>query len=199
MARVIFVRHAPTPETGRVLTGRRPGVGLDETGIAIAGAARDALREVRFASVVTSPVQRCRGTAAIVAEPHRVDPRVDAGFEEVDMGTWEGRTLQSLRRLKAWQTVQAAPSRFRFPDGETFHEVQARAVAAVERAAAAAGRRTVVVCSHADVIKLVLAHYLGQPLDLFQRIGCSPASISVVDLTPGLPAHIVQVNGRSAP
>lgn len=199
MARIILVRHAPTPETGRKLTGRLPGVGLAEPGVSIAEGARDALAGTAIWRVVTSPVQRCVETATIVGAPHGLEPIVERGLEEVDFGRWQGRTLASLAKLKAWRTVQVAPSRFTFPDGEAFVDVQTRAVAAVEALAVEARKRTVVACSHADVIKLVLAHYLGQPLDLFQRIGVSPASISVVDLAPGAPAHVVQINGRTAP
>lgn len=197
MTRIVLVRHAPTPETGRRLTGRTGGVALGPDGEHVAAAARDALSGLRPTAIVTSPVQRCRETAAIIAEPHGLDPFVDEGLSEVDFGRWQGRTLASLRRLKAWTSVQVAPSRFRFPDGESFVEVRARATAAVERLAAAKG--TVIACSHADVIKLVISHHLGQPLDAFQRIGVAPASISVLDLEPGLPGRVISVNGRTLP
>lgn len=200
MPRIILVRHAPTPETGRKLTGRLPGVGLGDAGVTVAEAARDALAGLRPARLVSSPVQRCVETATVIGVPHGLEPTIEPGLEEVDFGRWQGRTLASLAKLKAWRTVQVAPSRFTFPEGEAFIDVQHRAVAAVEALAADAGARdTVIACSHADVIKLVLSHYLGQPLDLFQRIGVAPASISVVDLVTGAPAHVVQINGRHAP
>jgi probable phosphomutase (TIGR03848 family) len=197
MTRIVLVRHAPTPETGSKLTGRLPGVGLGPAGEELARAAATALADSSPRAIVTSPVQRCVETAAIIAEHHKVEPEIDPGFEEVDFGRWQGRTLASLRKLKAWRAVQLAPSRFRFPDGESFVDVQARATDALERLATRSG--TVVVCSHADVIKLIISHHLGQPLDAFQRIGISPASISVLDLEPGLPARVLAVNGRSLP
>ncbi len=197
MTRFVLVRHAPTPETGAKLTGRLPGVGLGPAGEELARATASALADLKPRAIVTSPVQRCVETAGIIAEHHRVAPTVDDGFEEVDFGRWQGRTLASLRTLKAWRAVQLAPSRFRFPDGESFVEVQARATDALERLAGRAG--TVIVCSHADVIKLIISHHLGQPLDAFQRIGIGPASISVLDLEPGLPGRVVAVNGRTLP
>src|SRR2546428_505928 len=45
------------------------------------------------------------------------------------------------------------------------------------------GRRrggTIVVASHADPIKTLVAHALGTPLDLFQRIMIAPASITAI-------------------
>ena len=42
--------------------------------------------------------------------------------------------------------------------------------------------QVVAVVAHADVIKAALAHFLGMPFDLFQRVGTSPASVSTVML-----------------
>ncbi len=194
MARVLLLRHAPTPETGKKLTGRLPGVGLGSRGEAIAAVAAESLAHSDPAVVVTSPVQRCAETAEFVARPHDLDPVVEAGLEEIDFGAWQGRTLNSLAKLKTWETVQRTPSRFRFPDGETFAEAQLRAVDAIERLAASHRKATVVACSHADVIKLVLAHYLGMPLDLFQRLDVRPASVSELALAPGLDPRVVSIN-----
>lgn len=55
--------------------------------------------------------------------------------------------------------------------------------------------REVVVVSHGDVIKAVLAHFLGVSLDLFQRIEIAPASRSVVRLF----AADVRVEGVNLP
>jgi broad specificity phosphatase PhoE len=54
--------------------------------------------------------------------------------------------------------------------------------------------RSAVACfSHADIIKLAVAHYLGLPLDLFQRLAVEPASITVVHVTEGR-ALVVRLN-----
>ena len=86
-----------------------------------------------------------------------------------------------LCRLQ-WKQVQQSPSSIRFPDGETLREVQERAVAALHEMSARHPRGTVAAVTHADVIRLVLAHFAGVHLDLFQRLIVSPASVSVVGL-----------------
>lgn len=198
MAVIHLVRHAPTPETGKKLTGRLPGVGLDNAGRDIAQGAADALASTKLAAVYTSPIQRCQETAVIIAAPHGLAPRVIIDFQEVDFGKWEGRTLNSLRKLKAWESVAHTPSRVRFPGGEAMLGAQHRAVKAVEELAGDHPNDRVVVCSHADIIKAIISHYLGQPFDLFQRIVISPASISTVHLPRhGMPI-VLAVNGRSA-
>ncbi|MDQ3940859.1 MAG: histidine phosphatase family protein, partial [Actinomycetota bacterium] len=101
---------------------------------------------------------------------------------------WTNRPLKALARTKLWSSVQRWPSAVRFPDGETLREVQARAVDAVETIAQEHPKDVVCCVSHGDVIKLIVAHYLGVHIDLFQRIVVAPASISVVALTDHGPA-----------
>lgn len=185
---VLLIRHAVTAETGHRLTGRLGGVPLSDEGRVQAEALATAVVARNPAIIISSPVQRCLETASIVAEACSLEVTTDDAFEEVDYGSWSGRTLASLRRLKSWARVQAAPSTFRFPGGESLLEMQHRAVAGIERLAPPSRRRPVVICSHGDVIKAITAHYLGQHLDLFQRIVIDPASIT--HLETGRPAVI---------
>jgi probable phosphoglycerate mutase len=94
---------------------------------------------------------------------------------------WAGRSWKALERSKAWKVIQQTPSQFRFPGGESFAENQERAVAALERIAAAHRKdKMVAVVFHADPIKLVVAHYIGLPLDNFQRLTCNTGSVTVL-------------------
>lgn len=198
MARLLLIRHAPTPETGTRLTGRLPGVHLGEEGRLRAKAIADRLANARLAAIYSSPIERTWETAQIIAEPHGLTPVSDDGLLEVDYGKWSGRTLASLARLKSWRTVQLTPSRMVFPGGEGIAGAQRRAVEACERLASAHGKRTIALVSHADMIKAVVSHYLGQPLDLFQRIAIAPASVSVIDIPrQGVPM-VAAVNAAGA-
>ncbi len=199
MSRVLLIRHAPTPETGKKLTGRLPGIALDEQGRSRARRTAEHLAGLRLAAVYASPIERTWETAQLVAEPHRLDPIVEDGLLEVDYGAWSGRTLASLYKLKAWRTVQLTPSRVVFPDGESLLDAQTRAVQTVARLARKHRKQTIGLVSHADIIKAVLAHHLGQPLDLFQRIGVSPASVSVLDIPDSGSPSVVAVNTTGDP
>ncbi len=180
--RVLLVRHGVTAETGKVLTGRLPGVALSDRGRIDARIAADRLAARDLAAVYSSPIRRCRETARIVADPHGLTPLTDRRFIEADYGTWSGRSLKDLYRLKSWSRLMISASRFRFPDGETLAEVQARAVAGLEELAQVHGSDEIAVVSHADVIRTLLCHYLGSPLDLIHRISVGPTSLSIVEL-----------------
>jgi probable phosphoglycerate mutase len=157
------------------------------------------LGAVRLAAVYSSPIERTWETAAEIARIQGRDVRREDGLLEVDYGSWSGRTLKSLYRLKAWRVVQQTPSRMVFPDGEGLLAAQARAVEAIERLAKAHRNAVIAAVTHADVIKAVVAHHLGTPLDLFQRIGVTPGSVSVIDLpTDGQP-RVVAVNTNGDP
>ncbi len=180
--RLILVRHAPTAETGGILTGRLPGVALSPGGIDEAHARAEQLADLQIDVVVSSPVQRCRETAKILAAAWGRTVRVDRGFIEADFGDWSGRTLRSLYRLKAWQRLMTSPARFGFPGGETFLDLRSRVVAATEKLAGSHRKKRVVVVSHADTIRVVVSHYMGVPLDLVHRLEARPLSASIVDL-----------------
>jgi len=117
----------------------------------------------------------------------------------VDFGAWQGKTISYLKRLKLWQVVQKAPSRARFPGGESFPEAQARVVAALEAINAAHGDKERVACfSHSDTIRLAVAHYLDMPLDSFQRITIHPASITRIHIEKGA-IFVLRVNQAAIP
>ena len=103
---------------------------------------------------------------------------------EVRYGEWQGKSLKELRLRKLWRTVQERPSQMVFPGGEALRAVQTRAVDAVELLAARHAGQTVALFSHGDVIRVTMAHYLGTPLDLFQRIMIGTASISEINISP---------------
>ena len=183
-ATLLLVRHAVTEQTGPMLTGRTPGVDLSDDGRTQAAALADRLADLPVAAVYSSPIERTAQTAAAVAERHGLAVQALPGALEADYGEWTGGTLADLAKTDLWKTVQRAPSRARFPGGESLAEMQARIVDCLEAVVADHPGEIVVVVSHADPIKAAIAHYTGVHLDLFQRIVVSPASVTAFQLSP---------------
>jgi probable phosphomutase (TIGR03848 family) len=206
MALVFLVRHGLTAQTGRRLYGRTPGVDLDGRGLAQATQLVERFEGVRLTAIYSSPLERCVQTVEPLAAARHLAVRPDEAFVEMDAGAWTGRTLAQLRRTKAWRTVQRTPSAFAFPGGgEAFPVAQARAVEGLERIARRHRRGAVVVATHGDIVRIVLAHYAAAPLDEFQRIVIDAAAVSVLLLDGDRP-HVALVNDtgglgrfRSAP
>lgn len=191
--RVVLVRHALTEETGPVLSGRRQGIDLSETGRRQAEGTAERLAGLSVGAIYASPLERCRQTAEAIAAPHGLPVRELPGLAEADYGEWSGQKIDDLRRTDLWKLVQVAPSAVRFPGGESVREMQARAVAAVEGIVAAHPGELVVLVSHADPIKALVAHFTGVHLDLFQRLFVSPASCTVLRFGP-VGAALVKLN-----
>jgi probable phosphoglycerate mutase len=180
---LLLARHAVTEETGAMLSGRKPGVDLSDKGREQAAALGERLSTLPLAAVYASPIERTMQTAEAVAVPHGLTVRELPGVIEADYGGWTGGKLGDLVKEDLWRTVQRAPSRARFPDGESLAEMQVRMVAALETVVAQHPGEIVVVVSHADPIKSAIAHYTGAHLDHFQRIVVSPASVTVFQLS----------------
>ncbi len=175
-----LIRHAENDWIGKRLPGRRPGLHLNARGRAQAEALALALADVPFVAIYTSPLERARETAAPLARRHGLRLRSREALAEVDPGAWEGQLLSRVRRQMLWRVVQQAPSLVRFPGGESFLDVQGRVVGELENLRRLHPGETVACVSHADVIRVAVAFYLGLPLDLFHRLTVSPASITVL-------------------
>ena len=183
-----LVRHGANDFIGNgKLAGWLPGIHLNETGAAQAHALAEILKSAKLRAVYASPLERTMETAEPIAASHGLDVEPRPGIGEVKYGRWQGQSLKVLRRRKLWPTVQRAPSLARFPDGESIPEAQARIVAELEayRAEHKSPKSAVVCVSHADIIKLAIAHYIGLPLDLYQRLIIEPASISILIVHDG--------------
>jgi broad specificity phosphatase PhoE len=180
MATVLLVRHGrTTANASGLLAGRTPGVHLDDVGREQAARTGERIAAVPLVALVTSPLERCRETAQAITD-------------------WQGRPLRELATEPLWVTVQGQPSAVVFPGGESLAGMQARGVAAVrERDAAITAEHgpgaVWAVVTHGDLIKALLADALGMHLDLFQRIGPDPASVSIVRYGPRQP-DVVAMN-----
>lgn len=195
MATIILVRHGENEWVKKNrLAGWIPGVHLNEKGQQQAQAAAQRLAALPVKAVYSSPVTRCLETAAYIAGTHQLAILQLEAVGEVRYGEWEGKQIKKLAKKPEWQRVQFFPSRFRFPAGESLREVQVRAVEALETISREHDKETVVVVSHADVIKLIVAHYLGVHIDLFQRIDISPGSASMLALPGNGFVRVLRIN-----
>lgn len=195
MTTIVLVRHGENDWVKKHrLAGWIPGVHLNENGHKQAEAAAQRLAHLPVTAVYSSPVTRCLETAVYVAKPHQRDIIELEELGEVRYGQWEGKKIKKLAKKKRWFAVQFFPSRMRFPDGEALREVQFRAIQAIEKLSHQHPEELIVIVSHADLIRLVLAHYLGIHIDLFQRLAIGPASVSVIALHKLGGVRVLRIN-----
>lgn len=178
---VLLVRHGTTPTTGKILPGRARGLHLAESGKQQALRVAERITEMdKVGAIYASPLERARETAAPIARSIKQTVRIDRGLLECDFGAWTGQSLRRLMKKPEWASVQRTPSSFRFPDGESFVEMQSRMIGALDVIRRRHAGKVVVCVSHADPIKAAVAHAMGTPLDLFQRIVISTCSVTAI-------------------
>ena len=199
MATTVFlVRHAAHDRVDRVLCGRMPGVGLGEAGQRQAEALARRFACEGVDAVWTSPLQRARETAEPVAARLGLAARPSDALCEIDFGAWTGQAFDALRDDPRWRRWNEARGSERPLGGESMTEAQTRAAAEVERARAEHPDGRVVLVSHSDVIKAVLAGVLGLSLDAYSRFEVSPASVSALAVWDG-GGKVLSMNEAAAP
>jgi probable phosphoglycerate mutase len=197
MPLLLLIRHGENDYTKtHRLAGRLPGVHLNEHGQKQAQALGEALKDVPIKAIYSSPLERALETAAPIAASVGLTIQKEDGLLETDIGDWQGRSLKRLALYKHWRVVQRAPSRAQFPNGETFYECQGRIVGTLDVLLARHKPQDIVACIlHADPIKLAVAHYIGLPLDQFQRLGCDTGSVSALAIGE-MGANLIKLNQR---
>ncbi|MCZ2127168.1 MAG: histidine phosphatase family protein [Anaerolineales bacterium] len=198
MTLLLLIRHGENEfvKTGK-LVGRLPDVHLNSKGQNQASALGEALRNVPLKALYVSPLERALETAAPIAQARNLSVIEEPNLMDTDIGDWQGKSWRRLALKKEWKIVQEAPSRFRFPNGESFPECQTRIVGALERMIQKHKKPQEIVAAvfHADPIKLAVAHFLGMPLDRFQRLGCDTGSLTALYVGETA-AQLVRLNQR---
>ena len=192
---ILLIRHAENDymKNSR-LAGRLPGVHLNENGRAQVQILIERLAGAPLKAIYSSPLERALETAQPLASAFGLEVDIRPGLIELDVGEWQGKSLKGLRRLKIWKNVQASPSRMRFPGGESFSEAQRRICQTIDELASRHAAQELIACiSHSDPIKLVVAFYIGLPLDLFQRLVIGPASITTLHIGE-TGSHLLSLN-----
>ena len=193
MTTLLLGRHGHTDAAGKRLTGWQPGVHLNDRGRAEADRLVERLDGVPVEAIYSSPLERCRETAAPLAKARRLSVHIRRRLIETGYGEWTGRSIAQVRKTKLWRTVERVPSAMRFPGGESLLGVQARAVDEINRIAQSHPKGVVVVVSHADPIRLVIAQVAGADVDHLHRLVVDTCSITAVSLDDAVP-RLLKVN-----
>src|SRR6266508_3771870 len=198
MPLLILIRHGENDfvKTGK-LPGQSAGIHLNERGQKQAQALGEALKEVPIKAIYASPLERALETAEPIAESHNLQIIQEPDLMDAKVGKWEGKSLKALRLTNAWKIVQHSPSRFQFPEGESFVSLQTRLVNVLEGIVKKYNKPKDIVALvfHADPIKLAVAHFLGMPLDHFQRLSCDTGSVTALFIGV-MGANLLKFNQR---
>ncbi|MBO1076864.1 histidine phosphatase family protein [Roseomonas marmotae] len=186
MALTLFLlRHAAHDRVGDLLCGRMPGVPLGQHGRWQAARLAGRFPPGTLDALYTSPLQRCRETAAAIAQPGGPEPVPAPEAEEVDFGAWTGLGFTVLETDPRWRAWNSDRDHAVAPGGEAMSAVRQRVVALLKGLQARHPEGRVALISHAEIIRAAVLHLLSLPLQAYERLEVSPASVSTLALWPG--------------
>jgi len=194
MPTLLLIRHGENDYLKKnKLPGHIPGIHLNKRGHEQAADLAQCLGKLPIKSIYSSPLERAVETAEPLAKSLELGIQLCPDLTDTDVGEWEGRSWKSLSHTRFWKVIQKTPSQFQFPGGETFIQAQERVVFALDAIASAHGDELIAVVFHADPIKLAVAHYLGLPLDKFQRLTANAGSVTILKID-GSSAKLLALN-----
>jgi broad specificity phosphatase PhoE len=178
-ATILLIRHAAHAQLGTVLSGRTPGISLDENGRLQARRLARLLESLPIDLIQSSPVQRARETAEAIGgrEPHLTVETVSA-LDELDFGDWAGRAFVELADDPQWHDWNRERASTTCPNGESMAAAQHRAWRHVRRVGQDSPGRLIAMVSHCDIIRAIVAQVMGITLDNLHRFDIAPASLT---------------------
>ncbi len=198
---LILVRHGETESNVKQLWYGAMDAPLTERGrLQVAAAAKGmAVLNRRFPADVfyVSPLLRAKSTAAAIAEVIAMQPLVEEGLREFDLGDWEGRTFQDLRETENLWGRWAEDATFAPPNGESPVSFNQRVMQAMQALVARHPGQTILVVSHGAVISNVLMTWLGEDPRDWRRWDPPNCSISVIQSHKGARWEPILVNDIS--
>jgi probable phosphoglycerate mutase len=180
---LLLIRHAKNDWVGERLPGQTPGIHLSEEGREEAAVLAGRMADYPLDALYASTLERAQETAAILAKPHGLPVGDLPDLVDLDTGDLTGMSIKEAQKQPVWIGIQAFPSITRIPGGESLWDLQVRVVRALEGVRRRHEGGVVAVVAHSDVIKVAVAHYVGLPLDLFQRLVISTTSVSLLLFT----------------
>lgn len=130
--------------------------------------------------IISSPLQRCQEFAELIATEDDIDIDINPAIKEIDFGCWEGLTPEEVMQdegdlLKAWWR---SPTRITPPEGEDYHEFQARVLKAFKQLVQDYQGKKILLVTHAGVIRIILMYILGMPEENLFRLNVDYGSFS---------------------
>jgi broad specificity phosphatase PhoE len=183
--RFMLVRHATCAQTDRILLGRSLDPPLDARGRAQARALARQLRGETPAWIESSPRKRTRQTAHTIAAAMHRELHIAPELDELDFGEWSGRNFADLERDPDWRRWNRERGSAQTPAGVTIADVQTALTGHLAKLAQAHPDASVLLVTHAEVIRALLMHALHAPVDHWALYQIPPASITRMTFVDG--------------
>ncbi|MEE8318999.1 MAG: histidine phosphatase family protein [Dehalococcoidales bacterium] len=163
MTEIRLIRHGETGWNAAELFRGRADIALNENGLRQAELLAEYFKDEKIDAIYSSPLERARKTAEIIAGRHELEVKNTGGLIDIDFGEWQGLSRQEVkdRYGELYATWINHPDRVKFPGGESLGEVRQRAREFVDKLVAEYEGKTVALVSHRVVNKVLICALLG--------------------------------------
>jgi broad specificity phosphatase PhoE len=153
---------------------------LSDQGTTEALALSLAMSRMPFEAIYSSPRDRTWQTAHIIAQHHRVAVTAITAFDEMDCGEWTGKPFAQLQEDPRWRAYNSSRESAPVPGGESSPALRSRVIRGLTAIDHAHLGGTVLVITHAEVIRAIVLDALGWSADLWAAVQIDPASTTIV-------------------
>jgi broad specificity phosphatase PhoE len=184
--KLILVRHAETIwNKDRRIQGGSSDIALSEVGIRQAHLLAKFFQGENITAIASSPLQRALDTAKVIAEPHGLQVKEDAGFKELEVGELEGLSWSNLGTsftqflLQKWQGGGTGSVK----GGESFVQLQQRSWDSVEQLRRECDGDTAIVVSHYFATLSIIFKALGLLPEYLPKFRIANGGISIIEFS----------------
>ncbi len=170
-----LVRHGEIATRGLLCAGR------DETLSATGKTQLETLKPgLKWDLVVSSPYKRCADFAQELASSQGLPLIIDPAWQEIDFGAWTDVTRESIWASNRQQLLQlwSDPMNFSAPDGESMLDFTNRVQSAFVELLEAHAGKSILMLSHAGVLRAIIANALGIDYHSTQKFNVEHAKIN---------------------
>lgn len=184
MAVFYLIRHGNI-DYNRRIPGRQPGILLNADGQNQALSLVKRFSTIPIDAIYSSPLERAFTTALPVANAKQCSVEKRDELNEIDFGQWTGMFFDELESDWQWKQFHYYRNGCQIPDGELMVEVQRRMIKLIYEIYQKSPDKNILLFSHNDPIKSVVAYFCGISLDQFLRVSISTGSVSAVRIEKG--------------
>ena len=181
--RLYLVRHGCTKSNRDHRYMGRSEEGLSGDGRWQARQLAQRLANTQLVAIYSSPLQRCKETAQIIAQPHRLDIEIVPALIELDLSRWSGLTAAEIeaREPDVWDVWCKNPAKLLIPGIEPFEDLQQRIRIGLDQLIEGHPNDAIAAITHDGIIRIAVLEALGMSLHHYRAIAMSNTGVTTLD------------------
>lgn len=198
MPKLYITRHGQTKwNEEKRLQGSKDSM-LTQLGVQQAMWLSNALVDVEFEAIYTSPLDRAKTTAEIIRADRTLELQIEPDIQECNFGIWEGWKIDEISEKFPEESncFWNEPEKYESINGENFDEVKERVLNAIYKIAQS-NDGNVLVVAHGIVVKILMNHFMDKGIETLWVDFVKPTSLSIVEIDANMKHEVILYGNTS--